>query len=139
LPDIHEINATLIEGFRSNAGNVAGMPEGIVILLLHHRGARTGTERVNPLAFQRVGDSYAVFASANGSPTHPDWYHNLKANPKASIEIGPDVIEVTARELRSEERITVWDQQIKHAPMFAEYDQKTQGLREIPIVLLERA
>jgi deazaflavin-dependent oxidoreductase (nitroreductase family) len=139
LPDINEINARLVEEFRAHSGEVAGMPEGIVILLLHHLGARTGIERVNPLAYQRVGDSYAIFASANGGTAHPDWYFNLKSNPTASIEIGTDVVEVSARELGGVERAAVWRQQVKQAPMFSEYEERTEGIREIPVFLLERS
>jgi len=69
-----DFNGKIIEEFRANAGKVGGPFAGSDILLLHHTGARTGAERVGPLAYQRVGDSYAVVASKAGAPDNPAWY-----------------------------------------------------------------
>src|SRR5204863_8471578 len=99
-----EWNRKIVEEFRSSAGVVGGPFEGVPILLLHHRGAKTGTERINPLAFRRDGENYVVFASKGGAPTNPDWYHNLKANPKAEIDVGTDTVKVTARVAADDER-----------------------------------
>src|SRR6266540_3511709 len=74
-------NDGIIEEFRANHGKVGGPFAGVPILLLHHTGARTGTVRVNPLAYMADGDRLVVFGSKGGSPTHPDWYFNLMANP----------------------------------------------------------
>src|SRR4051812_26913943 len=81
-------NRKIIEEFRTNAGKVGAPFEGVPILLLHHRGAKTGTERINPLAYRRDGDNLVIFASKAGAPTNPDWYHNLVANPEAVVEVG---------------------------------------------------
>src|SRR2546428_13770032 len=82
-------NSGIIEEFRANEGRVAGPFEGRTLLLLHHKGARTGTLRVNPLAYQALADgTWAIFASKGGAPTNPDWYHNLRANPDAVVELG---------------------------------------------------
>src|ERR1051326_2650279 len=82
-------NQHVIDEFRANGGRVGGNFEGRTLLLLHHRGAKTGTERVNPLACQRLSDdAVAVFASKGGAPTHPDWFHNVVANPDVTVEIG---------------------------------------------------
>ncbi len=89
-------NANIIEEFRTNKGRVGGMFEGWRILLLHHTGAKTGTQRINPLTYQPVGDSFAIFASKAGGPHNPDWFHNLVANPETNVEIGIDTIAVTA-------------------------------------------
>src|SRR6186997_2186308 len=98
-------NQQIIDEFRANGGRVGGRFEGRTLLLLHHLGAKTGTERVNPLAVQKIDDdTWAVFGSKGGAPTNPDWYHNLKANPKAIIEIGTETIAVTARVAEGEER-----------------------------------
>ncbi|MFN2594004.1 MAG: nitroreductase/quinone reductase family protein, partial [Actinomycetota bacterium] len=70
-------NANIIEEFRSNEGRVGGPFENQPLLLLHHRGAKSGQERVNPLAFQKLDNGYAIFASKGGHPTNPDWYSNL--------------------------------------------------------------
>jgi deazaflavin-dependent oxidoreductase (nitroreductase family) len=78
-------NQAIIDEFRANEGRVGGRFEGRPILLLHHTGAKTGTERVNPLAYQQLEDgTWAVFASKGGAPTNPDWFHNVKANPTRS-------------------------------------------------------
>jgi deazaflavin-dependent oxidoreductase (nitroreductase family) len=132
-------NDKVIDEFRANDGRVGGGFEGRTLLLLHHRGARTGTERVNPLAYQRLSpEAVAIFASKGGSPTNPDWFHNLVANPDASIEIGTDSFPVHARVATGEEREQIWERQKHDWPGFAEYEQKTKGIREIPVVVLDK-
>ena len=128
-------NAKIIEEFRANAGKVGGPFEGATVLLLHTRGARTGLERVNPLAYQPVGDDIAVFASKAGADTNPDWYHNLLANPLTTVEVGTDTVEVRARVAEGEEREQIWGRQKELMPGFGEYEQKTK--RRIPVVVLE--
>ncbi|MBV8236087.1 MAG: nitroreductase family deazaflavin-dependent oxidoreductase [Acidimicrobiia bacterium] len=128
-------NAKIIEEFRANAGKVGGPFEGATVLLLHTRGARTGLERVNPLAYQPVGDDIAVFASKAGADTNPDWYHNLLANPLTTVEVGTDTVEVRARVAEGEERERIWERQKELMPGFAEYEQKTK--RRIPVIVLE--
>ena len=127
----------IIEEFRANAGKVGGRFEGAPMLLLHHRGAKTGTERVNPLMYQDLGDgSVAVFASKGGAPTNPDWFHNLVANPETTIEIGTETREVVARVASDDDRDRIWEAQKRAYPNFAEYE-KTAGGRTIPVVVLE--
>ena len=133
-------NQSIIDEFRANEGRVGGGFEGRPLLLLHHRGARTGTERVNPVAYQRLSpDAVAIFASKGGAPTNPDWFHNLVANPDASIEIGTDAYPVRARVAAGEEREQIWDRQKQERPAFADYEERTKGIREIPVVVLDRA
>lgn len=138
MTDRNEWNRKVIEEFRANDGIVGGDFEHLPLLLLHHTGAKSGVERVNPLAYQRNGDSVAVFASKGGAPTNPDWFHNLVANPDASIEIGTENYAVTARVATDEEREQIWSAQKKAFPNFAEYEQ-TAGERRIPVVILDRA
>src|SRR6516164_3987855 len=102
-----DFNGKIIEEFRTNAGKVGGPFARADILLLHHTGARTGAERVSPLAYQRVGDSYAVFASKAGAPDNPAWYHNVLANPGVVAEIGAQTFQLTARVARGEERDSI--------------------------------
>jgi deazaflavin-dependent oxidoreductase (nitroreductase family) len=91
MTDANDPNRKIIEEFRASDGVVGGMFEGMPLLLLHHTDAKSGTERVNPLAYQRLGDdSVAVFASKGGFPTNPDWFHNVVANPDVKIEIGTE-------------------------------------------------
>ena len=131
-------NQRIVEEFRANEGRVGGPFEGRPILLLHHRGAKTGTERVNPLAYQDVGSgAVAVFGSKGGAPTNPDWYHNLRANPRARVEIGTETFDVLARVAEGEERERIWEKQKRDMPGFADYERNTP--REIPVVILERA
>ena len=129
-------NANIIEEFRTNEGRVGGMFEGAPLLLLHHIGAKTGIQRVNPLTYQPVGDSFAIFASKAGAPRHPEWLHNLRANPETSIEVGTATIDVTARLAEGDEREEIWNRQKQERPQFAEYEAKTD--RKIPVIILER-
>jgi len=129
-------NQRIIDEFRSNEGKVGGGFAGRPLLLLHHTGARTGTERVNPLAYQELeGGGWAVFGSKGGAPTTPDWVFNLRANPRASIEVGTETHEVVARIAEADERDRIWTRQKELWPGFADYEQKTS--REIPVVVLE--
>lgn len=129
-------NAKIIDEFRANAGKVGGPFEGANVLLLHTRGAKTGIERVNPVAYQPVGDDVAIFGSKGGADTNPDWFHNLKANPVVTIEVGTDTVDVHARVAEGEERERIWARQKELMPGFAEYERKTS--RQIPVVILER-
>lgn len=138
MPERGDFNTKIIDEFRGNAGKVGGPFQGAPILLLHHTGARSGRERVNPLAYQPVGRDFAIFASKGGAPSHPDWYYNLLAHPEAKVEVGTDTVAVTAREVRGDERSEIWERQKTLMPGFADYELKTEGIREIPVILLER-
>lgn len=128
-------NDNVIAEFRANHGKVGGNFEGAPLLLLHHTGAKTGQERVNPMMYQAVGDAFAVFASKGGADDNPDWYHNLRKNPQARIEVGTETLDVRARMLDPQERKPIWEEQKKRYPGFADYERKTE--RVIPVVLLE--
>ena len=130
-------NRKIIEEFRSNDGKVGGPFENTPILLLHHSGAKTGTERINPLAYRRDGEKYVIFASKAGAPTNPDWYHNLLANPDTAVEVGTTTAKVTAREATGDERERLWTAQKTEFPGFADYEEKTS--RQIPVIVLEPA
>jgi deazaflavin-dependent oxidoreductase (nitroreductase family) len=127
-------NSKIIEEFRANDGKVGGPFEGAPLLLLHTVGAKTGQQRVNPMMYQTVPDGYAVFASKGGAPDNPDWYHNLRAHPQVSAEIGTRTVELKARVAEGAEREKVWEAQKAAYPGFADYEQKTS--REIPVVIL---
>jgi deazaflavin-dependent oxidoreductase (nitroreductase family) len=133
-------NQQIIDEFRDNAGRVGGNFEGRTLLLLHHRGAKTGAERVNPVAYQAVSpDSVAVFATKGGAPTNPDWYHNIVAHPDVTVEIGTETFPARARVAEGSERASIWERQVRDWPGFAEYERKTRGIREIPVVVLDLA
>jgi len=135
---MQDLNQRIIEEFRANEGRVGPPFEGMPLLLLHHRGARSGVVRVNPLAYQPLeGGAMAVFGSKGGAPTNPDWYHNLVANPRVSVEVGTETVDVVARVAEGDERERIWETQKARAPGFATYEQQTS--RQIPVVILERA
>jgi deazaflavin-dependent oxidoreductase (nitroreductase family) len=129
-----DFNAQIIEEFHANGGKVGGMLETMPLLLLHHTGAKSGQHRVNPLACQSDDERYVVFASNAGAPTNPGWYHNLKAQPNVTIEVGTDTIDVVATEATGEERERFYRQQAERLPTFAEYATKTE--RVIPVIVL---
>jgi deazaflavin-dependent oxidoreductase (nitroreductase family) len=129
-----DFNTKIIEEFHANEGRVGGMFEGTPLLLLHHTGARSGKSRVNPLAYQSDDGRYVVFASKGGAPTNPDWYHNLKAQPNVSIEVGTDTIDVFASEAIGKERERLYRTQAERTPQFAEYERQTE--RVIPVIVL---
>jgi deazaflavin-dependent oxidoreductase (nitroreductase family) len=129
-----DFNARIIDEFRANDGRVGGPFEGSTLLLLHHVGAKSGADRINPLVYNRDGDRYVVFASKAGAPTNPDWYHNLKAHPEVTIEVGTETIGVRAEEATGEERDRLFRAQTERSPQFAEYQSKTE--RVIPVIVL---
>ena len=135
--DPNDWNTRVIAEFRANSGTVGGNFRGAPMILIHHKGAKTGTERVNPVMYQRVEGGYAVFASKGGAPTNPDWYHNLVANPETTVEVGTESIRVRARVAQGAERERIWDKQKRDYPNFAEYDEKVAGKREIPVIIFE--
>jgi deazaflavin-dependent oxidoreductase (nitroreductase family) len=128
-------NRAIIEEFRSNGGKVGGPFQGATLLLLHTRGAKTNQERVNPVTYQVDGDRLAVFGSKSGAPTNPDWYYNLLANPRVTVEIETETREMVARVAEGEERERIWTKQKRDYPGFADYERKTS--RAIPVIILE--
>jgi len=133
---VSDWNENIIEEFRANGGKVGGMFEGAPLVLLHHVGAKTGTERVTPLMYQTVDDGYAVFASKAGADDNPDWYYNVTANGETTAEIGTQTVAVVARVAEGEEHDRIWTKQKREWPQFAEYEEKT-ARTVFPVVILE--
>ena len=133
---MNDWNKRIIEEFRANDGKVGGVFAGAPLLLLHDRGAKSGAERVHPMMYRAVVEGFAVFASKAGADTNPDWFHNLRAHPHVSVEVGTQTLAVTARVLDDDERAPIWEQQKAEFPGFAEYEANTE--RVIPVVMLER-
>jgi deazaflavin-dependent oxidoreductase (nitroreductase family) len=129
-----DFNAKVIAEFRANQGRVGGMFDGMPILLLHHVGAKSGAERINPLAYQADDGRYVIFASKGGAPENPAWYHNLKAHPDVTIEVGSQTLSARASEAAGEERERLYRTQAERLPQFAEYENKTS--RTIPVMVL---
>jgi len=134
--DMHEMNQKIIKEFRANGGKVGGAFQGAPLLLVHHKGRKSGTERVTPLVYQSVDGKWAVFASKAGAPADPEWYVNLVANPRTTIEVGGDIFQVVARTAEGAEREAIWEKQKKAMPQFAEYEVKA-GKRRIPVVVFD--
>jgi deazaflavin-dependent oxidoreductase (nitroreductase family) len=135
MTDRSDRNQRIVEEFRANEGRVGPPFEDVPILLLHHRGARTGTERVNPLAYLPDGDRYVIIASKGGAPTNPDWYHNVVANPDVTIEVGTETLTARAVVVTGEERDELYRRQAERLPAFGQYAQRTR--RTIPVIALE--
>ena len=129
-----DFNTRIIEEFRENHGVVGGWFRGTPLVLLHTTGARTGKERVNPLAYMPVDGGIAVFASKGGSPTNPHWYHNLVANPQVTIEIGDETKPAVARVTTGDERDRLFAENVRLHPNFGEYQKKTK--RVIPVIVI---
>lgn len=138
--DPNELNRQIIDEFRANGGNLSGMLDGVDVLLLHTTGARSGVERVNPLRFRLTEaggrSGWAIFGSG-GAERHPAWYHNLRANPDVTIEVGTETADVTARVADRAERDRIWAAQKAAAPLYEEFE-RAAGDRTIPVVILER-
>lgn len=132
---LHDFNRTKIEEFRANAGEIAGLPGGS-LLLLHTTGARSGRPRLSPLAYVSVDGRMLVAGSYLGAAKAPAWVHNLRANPRARIEVGTDAYAVTARELALDERAGLWERVTELAPVLAQYQGGTD--RVIPLFELTR-
>ncbi|HVW35093.1 MAG TPA: nitroreductase/quinone reductase family protein [Acidimicrobiia bacterium] len=136
MADQPDPNQLIIEQFRAGGGKIPGPAEGFSLLLLHTRGARTGAERVVPVAYQPLGESWAVFAAHAGAPRHPAWFHNLLAHPELIIEVGTETILVRARVAEGEERTRIWERQKAFYPRYGRWESMTD--RVIPVVVLER-
>ncbi len=134
MPDRNAWNERVIAEFRANNGVVGEQFAGVSLLLLHTTGAKSGRERINPLAFFEDAEGVYVFASKGGAPTHPDWYLNLVADPRVSVERGADTYEAEAVVVEGDERDRVYAEQARRVPGFADYEHKTD--RVIPVVEL---
>jgi deazaflavin-dependent oxidoreductase (nitroreductase family) len=133
---LDDFNLGVVEEFRANGGKVGGPFEGGNLLLLHTTGAKSGQPRLSPLAYLTVDGKMLIIGSYAGAPKDPAWVHNLRANPKARIEVGTDAYDVTVRELPDDERDAAYPKVSEVAPVFADYLAKTT--RAIPLFELTR-
>lgn len=140
FPDTETVkafNTTIADEFRANGGKVAGQFEGADLLLLTTTGAKSGQQRLSPLAYFTIDGRLIIIGSFAGAPKDPARVHNLRTNPRAYIEVGTDAYDVTSRELPPAEREAILPKVIAAAPVFAEYQSKTN--RVIPLFELQRA
>jgi len=136
MNNINDWNRNVIEEFRANGGKVGGQYEGGTLLLLTTIGAKSGQPRVSPLGFVRDGDRMVVAASMLGAPKHPDWYHNLVAHPRVTIELGTETFEATATTAEGAERERLVALFGGENSILSEHQAKTT--RQIPLVILQR-
>lgn len=136
MSDYQAFNQALIAEFRANGGKVGGQFAGRPLLLLSTVGVRSGLTRTSPLAYTTDGERYVIIASKGGAPSHPDWYHNLVANPLVTVEVGTEQFQARATIAEGEERTRLFDKMAAQMPGFAEYQRKVE--RQIPVVVLER-
>ncbi len=130
-------NQAIIDEFRANSGKVGGYWTGKNLLLLNTIGAKSGQERVNPVAYLTDGDRLVIIASKAGAPTNPDWYHNIRAHPLVTVEVGAEKYQAQAEVAPEPERTRLYNKMVEILPGFEEYRQKTT--RVIPVITLTRA
>lgn len=122
--------------YRATGGLVGGRVPGLpCLLLLDHRGARSGRRRTTPLVYMPDGENLLVVASKGGHPSDPAWMHNLRAHPETEVQIGRTRMRVRAREADAQERARLWPKAVEYNPHWGRYRERTS--REIPLVLLE--
>lgn len=134
-PSPSEFVRNQVAEYESSGGTSATTMKGKPVIILTTRGARSGTIRKTPLMRVEHGGTYAVVASQGGAPTHPSWYHNLRAEPRVWLQDGPDRREYVAHEATGEEKVLWWDHAVDAWPEYADYQEKTD--REIPLLVLE--
>lgn len=134
-PDV-SMNPAIIDEFRANDGKVGGPFEGATLLLLHTTGAKSGKTRINPVMYFRIDGARSVVGSYAGADVDPAWVHNLRAHPRAHIEIGTQSYDVEAREMPRDEREAAFRHVVRAAPGFGDYQSKTD--RVIPIFELRK-
>jgi deazaflavin-dependent oxidoreductase (nitroreductase family) len=130
------LNDPVVDEFRANDGTVNGF-NGADVLLLTTTGARSGQPRLTPLAYFMIEGRLIIVGSKGGFDRHPDWVHNLRANPRAHVEVGTKDYDVIVRELPSVERDETYPKVVALQPGFGDYQAKTS--RVIPLFELTRA
>jgi deazaflavin-dependent oxidoreductase (nitroreductase family) len=134
MSEANERNQKIVDEFRANDGKVGGRFEGKTLLLVHTKGAKSGQERINPTAYVRDNGNLVIIASKGGSPTNPDWYYNIVANPLVTVEVGTQEFEARARVAEEPERTRLYNKMVDMMPGFDDYRRKTT--RQIPVIVL---
>jgi deazaflavin-dependent oxidoreductase (nitroreductase family) len=134
-----EINKQVIADFRANDGKASGQLEGMPVVLVTMTGAKSGRELCSPLVYSTDGNDVVIIASKGGAPEHPNWFHNLVANPTVTVEVGTEKYEATAVLAEGDERTRLYDAQAAGQPQFVQYaaDAAETG-RVIPVFRLTR-
>ncbi len=136
MSELNEFNQQVISEFRANQGKVGGQLANMPVLLLTTTGAKSGRALTRPLVYTTDRDRIVVIASFAGAPNNPPWYHNLVANPEATVELGSERFQVRAEVTSGEERQRLFNRQAEQMSIFADYQKKTP--RQIPVIVLKR-
>jgi deazaflavin-dependent oxidoreductase (nitroreductase family) len=135
--DYEMFTRMLVEDMRAHGGQVTTGPmAGRPLMLLTTTGAKTGQQRAAIVTYTRDGDRYIIAASKSGAPTNPAWFHNLLANPEASVEAGGETFKARATVTEGAERDRLWNQHAEERPEFRDYPSRTS--RVIPVLVLDR-
>ncbi len=137
MTERQQFNQKIIEEFRANGGIVGGPFKGAPMVLLTVKGAKSDKTYTIPLVYSRDGARYVIIASMAGAPNNPDWFHNVKANPNVTLEIGKEKFQAKATITSGDERERLFNAQAAILPVFNDYKAKTQ--RQIPVIALDRA
>ncbi len=132
----NDFNRALINDLRKNGKPSGGPFKGSDLLILTTKGAKSGETRENPLVYTRDGERIVIVASKGGAPTHPAWFHNLRAHPDVTVELGGEKFQAKAHVIDGDEYERLYRQHADVNPGFHEYRRKTS--RKIPVVVLEK-
>jgi deazaflavin-dependent oxidoreductase (nitroreductase family) len=136
MPGTNDRNKQIIDEFRKNGGKVGGYFAGKTLLILHTIGAKSGQERLNPVATFEDDDKLVIVASKGGAPSNPDWYYNLIANPLVRVEYGTEEFQAQAEITSEPERTELYEKMASEFGGFSQYKDKTT--RVIPVVTFSR-
>lgn len=136
MSTFEDYTRALVNEYRENGGKVSGMFAGTPLLLLTTIGAKSGKPRVTPLIYTTDGDRLVIIASNGGEPSNPNWYHNLIANPVATVELGTEKFQIRANVANPTDHDHLYAKMVEKWPGFAEYERKTT--RKIPVFVLAR-
>jgi deazaflavin-dependent oxidoreductase (nitroreductase family) len=134
--DVRAFHARRVAEFRANGGKLNPPLDTVPLLVLTTTGARSGEPRSTPMSYSTDGDRIVVVAANGGTPTNPAWYHNLLANPEATVELGGDIFRVRATVAPEPERTRLFNQHAANRPNFLEFQRNTA--RQLPVIILER-
>ena len=136
MTDMNDFNKQVIKEYVTNEGNVGGMFEGTPLLLLTTTGAKSGQPRTSPLIYVTDGDRLVIIASKGGAATHPDWYHNIVANPEVTVALGTEKFPARAEIAAEPERTRLFNAVMEFWPPLRQYEQNTK--RTMPVIILNR-
>ena len=135
-PVLNRLMGVHTVAYRATRGLVGHrVPFAPPMLLLDHVGAKSGKLRTTPLVYMRDGDGYVIVASKGGNPRNPAWFHNLKASPETTIQVGSQKFVVRAKVASPQKRARLWPKVVELYGPYADYQRRTE--RKIPLVILE--